>query len=154
MLPFTFESSVLPAWEVLLYQHFVGYCYVCVRMLLYMCPHTSSTESSQYCSSMRTHNIQEMTVTHISLSHPHSTFASCLPTPPTYVPSHYYIYMSSYYLFLSEGERTSNSVFLFSPPLPQILLTGVSSEILSHGLPTIGINETYVLSLGVQEYER
>ena len=53
-------------------------------------------------------------MTHISLSHPHSSFASCLPNPPTYVPSHYYIYVSSYYLFL----ETSKSIFLFSPPLP------------------------------------
>ena len=90
---------------VLLYQPFVSYCYICVRMVLYMCPHITSTESSLYCSSMMTHNIQEMTVTHISLSHPHSSFASCLPNPPTYVTSHYYIYVSSYYLFLSEGER-------------------------------------------------
>ena len=76
---------------VLVYQPLVSYCCICVGMLLYMCPHTTSSQSSHSCTSMRTHNIQEMTVTHISLSHPLSSFASSLPTPTTCVPSSYYI---------------------------------------------------------------
>ena len=40
---------------VLLYQPFVSYRYICVRMLLYMCPNVTGTESSLYCSSMVTH---------------------------------------------------------------------------------------------------